>query len=69
MSVMNMPHDISTHWNSTYNMLWYTLAHQDAINIVTQQQDLGLQKFKLDDNEWEIAQQLCDILKVCEFVS
>ncbi|KIK32214.1 hypothetical protein CY34DRAFT_102008, partial [Suillus luteus UH-Slu-Lm8-n1] len=63
MSVTNMPRDVSTRWNLTYDMLWYTLAHQDAINIVTQRQDLGLRKFELADNEWEITWQLCDILK------
>ncbi|KAG2053513.1 hypothetical protein BDR06DRAFT_886038, partial [Suillus hirtellus] len=36
MLVMNMPCDVSTCWNSTYNMLQYAFIHQDAINIVTQ---------------------------------
>ncbi|KAG1904943.1 uncharacterized protein F5891DRAFT_944607 [Suillus fuscotomentosus] len=44
-------------------MLKYALDHQDAITVVTQSRGLDLHKFELTDVEWEIAQQLCDILK------
>ncbi|KAG2094204.1 uncharacterized protein F5147DRAFT_585136, partial [Suillus discolor] len=37
MSVTNMPRDVSTCWNLTYDMLAYALAHRKAINAVTQQ--------------------------------
>ena len=60
-----MPRDVATRWNSTFDMLDYTLEHREAVDTVMQQRDLGLQKYELEDNEWEILQQLRDILKVC----
>ena len=48
-------------------MLEYALSHQKAIDTVTQRRELGLRKFELADNEWEIAGQLCDVLKVCYY--
>jgi len=59
-----MPQDVATRWNSTFDMLKYVLDHRDAIDVVTQSRGLGLCKFELTDVEWEIAQQLCDVLKV-----
>jgi len=59
-----MPRDVSTHWNSTFDMLDYALVHREAIDTVTQCHDLGLRKFELADNDWEIANQLRDVLKV-----
>ncbi|KAF8523879.1 hypothetical protein BU17DRAFT_6007, partial [Hysterangium stoloniferum] len=40
MSISLMPHDMSTHWNSTFDMLKYVLKHQKAVDTVTQQRDL-----------------------------
>ncbi|KAG1843066.1 hypothetical protein C8R48DRAFT_562723, partial [Suillus tomentosus] len=37
-----MPHDVSTRWNSTFDMLDYVIEHQEAVDIVTQRRDLGL---------------------------
>ncbi|KIK31663.1 hypothetical protein CY34DRAFT_27310 [Suillus luteus UH-Slu-Lm8-n1] len=46
-SITNMPWDVATQWNLTFNMLKYALDHQDAIDIVTQSQGLDLHKFEL----------------------
>ncbi|KAG2741588.1 hypothetical protein P692DRAFT_201677760, partial [Suillus brevipes Sb2] len=35
----------------------------ETVDAVTQWRDLGLWKYKLEDNEWVILQQLQDILK------
>ena len=59
-----MPRDVSTRWNSTFDMLDYALEHQEAVDAVTQRRDLGLRRYELEDNEWVILQQLRDILKV-----
>ena len=69
MSVTNMPRDVSTRWNSTFDMLSYALVHREAIDAVTQRRELGLRKFELVDHEWEIVEQLCNVLKVRHFVS
>ncbi|KIM56466.1 hypothetical protein SCLCIDRAFT_72349, partial [Scleroderma citrinum Foug A] len=37
-----MPRDVMTRWNSTFDLLEYALKHQKAINLVTQQHELGL---------------------------
>jgi len=59
-----MPRDVSTRWNSTFDMLDYALEHREAVDAVTQRRDLGLRRYELEDNEWVILQQLRDILKV-----
>ena len=40
------------------------LSIREAVDTVTQRQDLGLQKFELNDEEWAIAKQLRSVLKV-----
>jgi len=59
-----MPRDVTTWWNSMFDMLNYALEHQDAVDAVTKWRDLGLRKYKLEDHEWVIAEQLRDVLKV-----
>ncbi|KAG9313576.1 hypothetical protein JVU11DRAFT_5905 [Chiua virens] len=60
-----LPHDVVTRWNSTFDMLNYALEHRKEIDMVTQQRDLDLRKFELGDEEWDVLQELCDVLKVC----
>lgn len=64
MSPTTMPRDVSTRWNSTFDMLDYALVHREAIDKVTQRRDLGLRKFELADEDWVIARQLRDVLNV-----
>ncbi|KAG2136523.1 ribonuclease H-like domain-containing protein, partial [Suillus bovinus] len=59
-----MPCDVATRWNLMFDMLDYALEHCEAIDTITQRRDLGLRKYELEDNEWEILQQLRDILKI-----
>ena len=61
---MLMPCNVATRWNSTFDMLDYALEHRKAVDTVTQWQDLGLHKYELADHEWEIVEQLQDVLKV-----
>jgi hypothetical protein len=67
MAATLMPRDVATRWNSTYDMLKYALEHRKALDVVTQRRDLGLRKFELTDEEWDIAGQLRDVLKVSYF--
>lgn len=64
-----MPQDVSTWWNSTYDMLKFTLTYQDALDTITSEKEMKLQKYKLDEEEWEITSQLRDVLKVSLFPS
>ena len=64
MAVTFMPWDVRTRWNSTFDMLKYALNHRKAIDEVTQHRDLGLRKLEISDYEWELMDQLHDVLKV-----
>ena len=64
MKVSCMPRDVTTQWNSLFNLLEYALKHQKAIDLVTQWHELGMRDLELSDNEWELVKQLCSVLKV-----
>ena len=59
-----MPRDVSTRWNSTYDMLKFALDYRIALNAITGERDMKLQKYELNNTEWDIARQLRDILEV-----
>lgn len=59
-----MPRDVATRWNSTYDMLAFALEYRQAIDDITGDRSLGLRNFELNEKEWEIAEQLCNVLKV-----
>ncbi|KAH9051519.1 hypothetical protein EDB87DRAFT_1571406, partial [Lactarius vividus] len=59
-----MPQDVLTRWNSTYDMLVFTVKYQDVLNTVTGDCDMKLWWYEMDNTEWVIAQQLCEVLKV-----
>ena len=59
-----MPRDVTTCWNLTFDLLEYALKHRKAINLVTQQRELGLRKFEMTDHEWMVVEQLHSILNV-----
>lgn len=49
-------------------MLEYCVRYRAAIDRITQKRDLGLRDFELTDEEWKLAKQLRDSLKVCLLV-
>ncbi|EIW54546.1 uncharacterized protein TRAVEDRAFT_132641 [Trametes versicolor FP-101664 SS1] len=59
-----MPRDVSTHWNSTYDMLIFAIKYCVVVDTVCADRELGLRKFELTTREWEIVSQLADTLKV-----
>ncbi|KAF9548869.1 hypothetical protein CPC08DRAFT_648339, partial [Agrocybe pediades] len=60
-----MPHNVTTWWNSTFDMLVFALKYQQVINEITGNRDMKLRKYEVQSEEWEIAEQLCSVLKVC----
>ena len=62
-----MPRDIRTHWNAIYNMLDFTYQYKKAINKITDIRDMKLCLYELEAHEWEVVQQLRDLLKVSIF--
>ncbi len=59
-----MPRDVSTRWNSTYDMLKFAIDYRKAIDRLTGDKNLGLWQYELGDDEWEIAKQLSLLLMV-----
>ncbi|GBE82272.1 putative AC9 transposase [Sparassis crispa] len=59
-----MPRNVVTRWNSTFRMLEFALEYRLAVDEMTGDRAMELRRYEMDDNEWEIAKQLCDVLKV-----
>jgi len=55
---------VVTHWNSTSNMLNFTVQYWAIINAMTVDKSLKLWKFELETEEWTIAEDLVTILLV-----
>lgn len=60
-----MPHDMSTRWNSTYDMLEFAPKYHATLDIMTADRDMKLCKFELSKKEWGMATELCEVLRVC----
>ncbi|KAF8964039.1 hypothetical protein BDZ97DRAFT_1660813 [Flammula alnicola] len=59
-----MPRDVSTRWNSTFDMLDFAVQYRPAIDAITDNRDMKMRKLELDGPDWIIARQLRDTLKV-----
>jgi hypothetical protein len=64
LAALIMPHDVKTRWNSTYDMLAFTLEYKEAIKELTSDKSNGLCSFELNDDERELVEELTHILKV-----
>ena len=59
-----MPRDVSTRWNSTFDMLEFAIRYRVAIDAMTAAREFDLRKYELAPGEWKIAVELRDILRV-----
>ena len=64
-----MPRDVSTRWNSTFDMVDFAIDYQPAIDVITGNRDMKMRSLELDAPEWAIAKEIRDTLKVCEFLT
>jgi hypothetical protein len=60
-----IPRDVRTRWNSTFDMLDFAVKHITAINTITGDRDMKLRRYELSEDDWDMARQLRDLLKVC----
>jgi hypothetical protein len=59
-----MPRDVTTHWNSTFDMLYFALQYRSALDHICSDRDMKLRRYELLESEWNVAKELCDVLKV-----
>jgi hypothetical protein len=59
-----MPRDVTTRWNSTFDMLDFAIEYCGALNIITSDRDMKLRQFELSEEDWKTAVHLRDVLKV-----
>lgn len=59
-----MPRDVATRWNSTFDMLAFALEYRTAVDDIAGNKTANLWQYELTDEEWRIAEQLHDTLKV-----
>ena len=60
-----MPRDVSTRWNSTYDMLNFALDYRVPLDSITANRDMKLRQYELSREEWKIVGHLQSVLKVC----
>ena len=68
LSVRKMPRDVSTWWNSTYDMLKFAFTYSEPINTITADLSMKIRQYEIKDHEWTIVEQLRDCLKVRFFI-
>ena len=59
-----MPRDVSTRWNSTYDMVEFATKYRAALNIMTADRDMNLRQFEMSKKEWSMATELSEVLQV-----
>ena len=62
-----MPRDVTTQWNSTYDMLEFAVEYREGIDSITGNLNMKLRQYELSEEDWEIATKLRDVLKVSFF--
>jgi hypothetical protein len=59
-----MPRDVTTRWNSTYDMLAFAVEYKKQIKELTSDLTNDLRAYELSREEWQVAEELRDSLKV-----
>ena len=58
-----MPRDVVTWWNSTYDLLQFSLKYREAIDAITADKTLKFRKYELYDEDWAIVRDLTAVLQ------
>ncbi|KAF8690374.1 hypothetical protein AX14_002970 [Amanita brunnescens Koide BX004] len=59
-----MPPNVTTCWNSTYDMLDFTVKYRNVLDKMTSDRKNDLCKYEVDDNDWKLAEQLHNMLEI-----
>ena len=62
-----MPRDVSTQWNSAFDMTDFAVSYHQVLEAMTDKRKLGLAGLAIGNSEWELLTQLRDVLKVCAY--
>ena len=64
LAVKIMPRDVATRWNSTFILLDFAAKYREAIDKFTGDKANDVRNLELTDEEWEVVEQLQEVLKV-----
>ena len=64
-----IPHDVMMRWNTTYDILKFSLAYRVVIDHITADKRLKLRRYELDNDDWAIVEDLVSVLEVRMLVS
>ena len=59
-----IPRDVTTRWNSTFDMLTFTLEYRQVIEKFVADRRNNLRELELSEVEWNIVVQLNEVLMV-----
>lgn len=59
-----IPRDVKTRWNSSFDMLNVAIDYREALDALCATREHGLRAYELTSEEWAIATELRDVLKV-----
>ena len=52
-----MPRDVSTRWNSTFDMVDFTIDYQPAIDVITGNRDMKMRSLELDARSGQLQRR------------
>jgi hypothetical protein len=61
-----MPRDVTTRWNSTYNILDFVLDHKVPLSTMTSEASNKLRTYELSEEEWGYVEELREVSKVSQ---
>jgi hypothetical protein len=59
-----MPRDMKMRWNSTFVMLDFAVVYRKPLDALSGERNNELREYKLKEEDWKIAVQLHNVLKV-----